>query len=334
MERRRTRERRDALKIVWAFLAVLAAGTVGYMAIEGWTFLESLFMTIITVSTVGYREVHPLSDPGRIFSSFLIVGGVGVSLYGLTMLVQYLVEGHLTNTLGRRRMLNKVSKLKEHFIICGYGRVGKVVTDTFRREGSAFVVVTPEADANARAEADGCLCLQGDPSDYETLRLAGIERARGLLALADDDATNVLTIVSARKLSPDVFIISRATAEESVSKLEVVGANRATNPYRSEGERIARFALYPLVADFIEKVLPGYGSELALEDVEIPHDSLLVGKTVREAQSYSSGASVLAIRKSGKETIPKPSDETVIESGDRLILLGDREQLRVLEGTK
>jgi len=314
-------------------LLVLAFGTIGYSVIEGWALTDSIYMTIITISTVGYGEVYPLSNTGKIFSAILIVGGVGVALYAFSNLISYLVSGHIMNIFGRRRMEDEIKKLNNHFILCGYDRIGHVIANSLRNEDRTFVILTPVEQEVSHAQKEGCICLQGDPSDYDSLKKAGIERARGLLAVTGDDATNVFIIVSARKLHPDLFIVARASTQDSVSKLEAVGANRAINPYSTGGERIARIALYPGVSDFIEKVLPGYGKDLGLDDIEITSKSSLVGKKVSEAQDYSGGASILAIRKRGDETIAKPSDETKIEAGDSLIILGQREQLKLLENT-
>lgn len=327
------RELKDLRKIVLMLLVVLVFGTVGYMVIEKWSILDSIYMTIITISTVGYGEVYPLSDAGRIFSAVLIVSGVGVALYAFSTLIGYLVRGHIMNIFGRHRMEDEIKKLNNHFILCGYDRIGQVIANALREEGRTFVILTPVGQEVSQAEERECLCLQGDPSDNDTLKKAGIERARGLLAVTEDDATNVYIIVSARKLRPELLIVARASTRDSISKLEAVGANRAINPYSAGGERIARIALYPGVSDFIEKVLPGYGKELSLEEIEVVSNSSLVGKKVKEAQDYSGGASILAIRKHGAETIAKPSDETKIEVGDSLIILGQREQLKLMERT-
>jgi voltage-gated potassium channel len=314
-------------------VVVLVVGVIGYMTIEGWSLIDSVYMTVITISTVGYGEVYPLSNAGKIFSAILIVSGVGIALYAFTNLIDYFVRGHIVNIFGRRGMEDKIKKLNSHFILCGYDRIGQVIANTLRKEGKAFVILTPNEEEVSQAQEEECLCFKGDPSNYDTLKKAGIEKARGLIAVTGDDATNVFIIVSARKLRSDLFIVARASTQDSVSKLQAVGANRAVNPYSSGGERIARIALYPGVSDFIERVLPGYGKELGLEEIEADSDSKLVGKSIREAQDYSGGASILAIRKQGKETIAKPSDETKIEPGDSLIILGQREQLRLLEGT-
>lgn len=230
-------------------------------------------------------------------------------------------------------MKEKISKLKKHFILCGYGRVGQAVAQTFRNEGTAFVVVDPESEPIRRAAADNCLYLQGDATSDEVLRSAGIHQARRLVATTGSDASNMYIILSARELAPELLIITRACAEESKSKLERAGANRVINPYYFGGQRMARLALHPLVIEFIETALHRYGQELVLEGIEIMPTSPIVGKSLGEAQLYSGGASILAITKVSGDILSKPSDETIIEPGDKLVILGTREQLRFLEGT-
>jgi voltage-gated potassium channel len=319
-------------KLIAVLVLVLVVGTTGYIVIEGWSIFDSFYMTIITISTVGYGEVYPLSQAGKVFSAILIVSGVSTALYAFTNLIDYFIKSYSMSLFRRRKMEDEIKKLEGHFILCGYDLIGQVIAQALREEGKPFVILTPTQEEVEQAQGRECLCLHGDPSDYETLRKAGIETARGLLAVTESDATNVFIIVSARKLRSDLFIVARASSQDSVAKLEAVGANRAINPYASGGERIARIALYPRVSDFIEKVLPGYGRELGIEDIEVSVSSALAGKSISAAQEYSGGASILAIRKQGKETIAKPGDDTVIEVGDSLIILGQREQLRILEG--
>jgi len=327
------KELKNLIRLIILLLIVLVAGTIGYAVIEDWSFIDSIFMTVITISTVGYGEVQPLSDGGKIFSIFLIVSGVSIGIYAFTNLIDYFVKGYISNLFGRRSMEDDVQKMRNHFILCGYDNIGKFVANSLRSEGRPFVILTTDSDEESQALAKECLCLKADPSDDETLKKAGIERAAALLAVTGNDATNVFIIVSARRIRRDLFIVARASTQDAVSKLEAVGADRAINPYSSGGERIARIALFPGVTDFIERVLPGYGNELSLEDIEVVSGSPLVGKNVREAQEYGRGASILAIRKQGIETIAKPSDETIIEASDSLIILGQREQLRLMEST-
>jgi voltage-gated potassium channel len=326
------KERTHFLRAFLILLVVIATGTIGYSLIESWSLTDALYMTIITISTVGYAEVHPLSDGGRIFSAILIVCGVGAMLYALTSIIEYLIRGQLRILRGRSfSMEERISKLKGHYIIYGYGRVGKVIAKRFKNEGVDFVVLDDNPDAITQAEAEGYLCTKGDPSLADNLIKAGIERARGILVVADNDAFNTFTIVTARKIRPDIYIVARAGMEESESKLEMVGADKALNPYSSMGERMARIALHPLVSDFIEDVLPGPGKDQYLEGVQVEQDSNLCGITIAEAQKNSQGAVILAIRKKGRRVLAKPSEDTIIEQGDRLVVLGTEEQLSRME---
>ena len=325
-------ERTHFLRIFGLLLVILAAGTIGYVLIEGWPVLDALYMTIITISTVGYGEVQTLSSGGKVFSSVLIFLGVGTAFYAATTVIEYLIKGHLRTIFGgSRTMENEISKLKDHFIICDYGRVGRVIANRFKAEGVDFVVVDSDPDAIARAKADSCLSIQGDTSVAENLIKAGIQKARGVLVVTDNDATNTFTIVTARSISPDIHIVARAGTQESESKLEMVGADKAMNPYFSVGERMARRALHPVVSDFLEDALPGPGKDRYLEGVEVAEKSIVCGKTVTEAEKYSRGAVILAVRKKGSRILPKPAEDTVIGQGDRLIILGTEEQLSRME---
>jgi len=326
------RERTHIFRIFLILLIIVAAGTIGYILIEGWPLPDALYMTIITISTVGYGEVHALSNAGRIFSAVLIVCGVGTMFYGLTATMEYLIKGHLRNIFGgSSTMTDKMSQLEEHFIICDYGRVGRVIANRFKVEGVDFVVVDDDPNAIAQAEADGCLYIQGDPSLAENLIKGGIDKARGVLVVTDNDAINTFTIVTARRIRPDVHIVARAGTQESESKLEMVGADKAMNPYSSVGERMARNALHPVVSDFLERVLPGPGKDQSLEGVQVVEESIVCGITIAEAQKHSRGAVILAIRKRGSSILAKPPEDTVIGQGDRLVVLGTEEQLSRME---
>lgn len=209
--------------------------------------------------------------------------------------------------------------------------VGKVITSRLKVEGVGFVVIDSDSDAIARAKADDCLCIQGDASVGNNLIKAGIKNARGLVVVTDNDAMNILIIVTARNITPDIHIVARASSEESEGKLQMVGADKAMNPYSSVGERIARRALHPLVSEFIEDVLPGRGKERYLERVDVAKKSIICGKTIAEAQRYSRGAVILAVRKKGSSILPKPSEDTIVAQGDRLVVLGTEKQLSRME---
>jgi voltage-gated potassium channel len=310
--------------------SIIAAGTVGYMLIEGWALTEAVYMTVITVSTVGYGEIHPLSEAGRIFSIALIIGGVSGALFVFSALVEYVIEGRLGIARRRRQMKAKIAKLKDHFIICGYGRVGEEIARTFSEEDIPFVVIDSRPDNIALAEAQGYLYLLGDATSDKVLLEAGIERARALVAAVGSDADNTYIVLSARGLRPDLFIEARASAKEAEAKLKMAGANRIVAPNSIGARRMALLAIRPTVADFIDTVSFRRGRELQMENIVVPDSSQLVGQTVASIRQHSR-ANILAInRKSGK-LLTNPADEESIELGDRLIIMGTAEQLTTLE---
>jgi voltage-gated potassium channel len=324
---------RRFLQIVFAFLLVVAVGIIGYMIIEGWSFLDALYMTVITISTVGYKEVADLSVAGKVFSIALIIGGVGIMFYILTIMVQYIIEGNIANIMWRRRMKEGISKLKDHIIVCGYGRLGTEVARVFENEGTPFVVIDPDQEAIGRAAFEGHLYLQGNANSEEILKEAGIDRARALVVAVGSDADNVFITLSARGLRPDLFITARASAHESESKLKRAGADRTIFPHRLGGRRLAMLALRPLVVDFVDTALHSRGRELVLENVEVGPGSPVAGQTLVEGQRCCKGATILAVRKKGGNLLTRVSDDTLLELGDELVVIGTREQLRTIEGS-
>jgi len=323
---------RRILQIVYALIIVVAIGIVGYMTIEGWSFLDSLYMTITTLSTVGYKEVHELSFSGRIFTIVLIIGGVGIMFYGLTTVVQYVIEGNIANILRRRPVKEKIAKLKDHIIVCGYGRVGREVARVFESEGSSFIIIDPDPQAITKAANDGYLFVQGNATNDEVLKEAGIERARALVAAAGDDADNVFITLSARGLRPNIFITARVDALEAEAKLKRAGADRTIYPHVLGGRRLALLALRPLVIDFIDTALHSRGKELVLEDIKIGKDSPVVGEIIQEGHRSGSGAIILALKKKGEKLITDFTNAIPIEIGDEVVVVGTREQLQALEG--
>ena len=287
----------------------------------------------LTISTVGYEEVHDLSATGRIFNVILIVGGVGVMLYTLTTIVQYLTEGQFANTLGRRRMKERISKLRGHVILCGYGQVGREVARVFEREGTGFVVVELDGQALADAADAGCLCLQGNATSDEILKEAGIQQARALVAALGSDADNLYTTLSARELRPDLYIVARALVEESESKLKRAGADRTMSPYRIGGRRMAMLTLRPLVVDFVDTTMHSRGRELVLENIKVSSGSPVEGMTIKEGRECCGGAAILAVRKKDDTLLTNPSEDTNLELDDELVVIGTHEQLRTLEGS-
>jgi len=315
---------------VCVLVIIIAAGVIGYVVIEDWSVVDALYMTIITVTTVGYDEVHPLTTTGRIFSIFLIVGGVSGALYALTGIAGYIIEGHLGTTLGRRRMERTIAKLKEHFILCGYGRVGQEIARIFTEEGVPFVIVDKDQESIATAEKDGYLYVLGDATSDEVLKEAGIERARGLVIAVGNDADSVYITLSARGLRPDLFIEARASSSMAGAKLKKAGADRIISPYSLGARRMAQLALRPIVVDFIDTVISLRGRELQMENIVVGSDSALAGLTIEEIHRRTKAA-ILAIGKKGGKLLANPQGEETIESGDRLITLGTKKQLAALE---
>ena len=324
-------KRRRFLLIVLAILAIIIIGTAGYRIIEGWSFADAFFMAVITLSTVGFSEVHPLSEAGRYFTIFLILGGTGTMLYAATAIVQYMLEGNLENILGRRHMKTEIAKLKGHTILCGYGKVGKEVAHVFKDEKTSFVVIESDEKACAKANADGFLCLNMNAANDEALKEAGIMDAKSLVAALGSDADNLYVTLSAKSLRPDIFVVARIDAEESEAKLKRAGADRTMSPYGIGGRRLAMMTLKPLVVDFIDTTMDHQGHEFTLEDVNIVKGSSMDGISVKESLRRIDGAHILAIKKKNGHLITNPAPETTLEAGDELVLMGTRDQLKVLE---
>ena len=319
------------LWIAIAIFAIIVIGTIGYLTIEHWSFIDAIYQTIITLSTVGFQEVHQLSTAGRIFTMFLILGGTGTMLYAVTAIVQYLLEGNLANILGRRRMKVEISRLKGHTILCGYGKVGKEVARVFENEKSPFVVIESDEKACARATSDGFLCLNMNAANDEALKEAGIMTAKSLVAALGSDADNLYVTLSAKSLRPDIFVVARVDNEESEAKLKRAGADRTMSPYGIGGRRLAMMTLKPLVVDFVDTTMDRQGHEFSLEDVKIMQGSSMDGISVKESIKRINGGHVLAVKKKSGHLITNPSPETILESGDELVLMGTRDQLKGIE---
>jgi len=315
---------------IGALILLIFIGTAGYMLIEEWSFSDSIYMTIISISTVGYREVNVLSSAGRAFTIFLLVAGVGLAFYILTGVVQNLIEQGSQGIFRRRSMENRISKIKDHFVICGYGRVGKEVAAVFSENKVPFVVIDPSDAASADATEAGYLFLQGDASSDEVLKKAGISRSRGLVAATGNDAQNVFITLSAKALCPGLFVVARTYSEETVAKLERAGADRVVAPLRQGGRRMAMLALRPLAVDFVDAVLGRAPSSLELEHIKVVGSSPLASKKVGEGEKLT-GITILVLRKKNGNVLPKPDAETLIETGDDLLVIGVRKQLEKVE---
>lgn len=310
---------------------IVSFGTVGYMMIEGWNFLDSIYMTIITLASVGFKEVRELSDNGRIFTIFLIIGGVGTVLYALNNGAKIILEGEFKEIFGRRRLEKRIKEMKGHYIICGYGRMGKIICRELRNRHVKHIIIekNPEIDISEREDI---LLLQGDATSDEVLKEAGIERAKGLISVLPTDAENLYVVLSARELNPDLFIVARAGEEGSEQKLIRAGANRVVSPYHIGGLRIAHTVIKPAVVDFIEFATRTGNIDLQMEEIAVKDGSKIAGMTLDECGiGRDLGIIIVAIQRVGGEMKFNPTFRTTIKPGDVLIALGETSKLKRLE---
>ncbi len=329
MRRALSRLRKAAL----ALGAIVVGGTAGYMVLEGWGFLDALYMTMITISTVGYGEVNALGTSGRLWSMTLIITGASVLVYATSSFVELVLEGTIRGYFARRRMEEAIGKLDGHYILCGYGRVGRKVADELASEGVDFVVIDQEESEVERCLEEGYLALRGNASDNAVLEAAGVERAKGLVAAVDSDADNLFVTFSARRMNSELRIVARANSEESAVKLKQAGADRSLSPYAVEGRRLAAFAIQPEIVDFLDVVAHSKrGLKLSLEEIEVPSDAPLeAGASGRIKAAEQTGAKIVAVldEKGNLDTAPSPNDE--ILPGTTLIVLGTGEQVMRLD---
>lgn len=325
-----TLERR-LLNIALIFFVIIMVGGVGYVVIEGWSWIDAFYMSVITVTTVGFSEVHPLSPTGRLFTSVLIVLGVAAITYSFTALANFLIAGELGDVLQEFRMKRKIEALQGHYVVCGFGRVGQQVCAQLAQEGRSFVVVDKKVSAVERARALGYLVVEGNAGDDEVLHDAGILRARGLVAAVESDAANLFVVLTARTLKPAIFVVARADTEDSVEKLQVAGADRVLSPYSLGGRLIAQTLLRPDVVDFLEAVMYDESLHLFLEDLTVEVGSSLAASTVGQARiREATGANVLGL-KHGEDVLVSPDSDHPLHPGDVIVALGTRQQLEELE---
>jgi voltage-gated potassium channel len=309
-------------------LSTLTVGTAGF-ALLGLSWLNALYHTVTTVTTVGYEPpfAHPSSGQ-RLFTIFIILAGVSMVAYTFSVMIEVFVEGQLRDVVGRRRMERRIEAMKDHVIICGWGRVGRVIARYVANSGNEVVVIDQDPDRLATVPHPALL---GDATDESVLRSAGLERARVLIVALSNDAGNVYVTLTGRALRPDLFVIARARTEAAENRLLQAGANRVVNPQGIGGARMAAFALQPHVAEFLDVVMHDGSLEFRLEEISVPGDSPLVGKTLREAEIRErTGALVLALRNADGQFTLNPGADVRIASGHILIAIGTVDQLEAL----
>jgi len=315
-----------------ALVIVIGIGTLGYSLIEGWDILDSLYMSVITISTVGFKEAYPLSLTGKVFTLFFIIFGVGTTLFAVGAGAQFMLEGQLRSILGRRKMSKKIQELKDHYIICGYGKVGQQIYNEFSSRQVLCTVVEKDPQTVEKAIKDGVLVVQGDSTEDSVLEEAGIKRAKGLISAVASEADNVFISLSARELNPDIFIVARAETAEAEKKLLRAGANRAVSPHTLGGTRMAMAALRPHLVDFMKVAISAEGKDIRIEELEVKEGSSVSNLTLKECELRQKvGVIVLGIHKKEGQMLFTPFPDSKIEPGDILIAFGKREDLERLE---
>jgi voltage-gated potassium channel len=318
--------RRIAIAI-GAFAAILALGSAGYVLIEGWSLLDAVYMTVMTVATVGFREVHPLSRAGVVFTMVVIGVGAGGALVLLTQITEMVVDGRLRASLRRKRVERTIAKWSGHIVVCGFGRFGRVVVDELRRAGERVVVVDLAPALEDELAGARIPFVIGTAASDEILVRAGVPKARAIVVATSSDAENVFVTLAARELNPAIQIYARGETDTAARRLERAGACSVTSPFRIGGQRVAASILRPSVVDFLEIGRPRQGGEVDLEEVRVAAGSPLAGRTVRELEAEAPGVRIVAVKHVGESMLLAPVAETTVGAGDHVVVIGARAPL-------
>ena len=308
---------------------IFLMGVVGYMLIEKWSFLDAAYMTALTVTTVGFMEVHETTDAGKIFTIFVMIAGVGYFLYITGIIIQTIVEGEVQTLLGRKRLDRKISKLKNHYIVCGYGRIGRVLCRLIKEETEDLVVIEQDDSLADILEQDKLHYLHGDVSDETFLEKAGIKKASFLIAALGTDIANVFLVLTARQLNPDIYILARASSPGVKSKLKVAGANRVESPYDIGAVSMGLQLLRPSVSTFLNVALSRSKEAIQIEELFIPKSSKYTNVALKDSQIRQDfNLIIIAIKKVSGEMLFNPHFETLIEPKDTVIVMGKTPDLK------
>ena len=313
-------------------IVLITFGCAGYMLIENWAFMDALYMTVITLATVGYGEVHQVSPTGRIFTLILILLGVGFFLYVVGNIIQFLVEGRIRLVLGRRKLDTQINKLSGHFIICGYGRIGRVLTRYLTGKYLDVVVIERDEKRVDAMDEDGVLYLVGEAMDEKILEKAGVQRARGLVTAVATDADNVFLVLTAKQMNPELFIVARASQNSTKKTLQAAGANKVISPYDLGARRMAHAILRPTVIKFLELAFADEKTDIQLEEIRVRAGSKLEGTPLKDSGIRQSlDLIILAIRKADGSMVFNPKAETCFETDDIVVAVGCAKSIKALE---
>ncbi len=323
---------RRTLFVAGILLITVCIGTVGFSLIEGWGIFDAFYMTLTTITTVGYQEVRPLSRSGRVFNSFVIFFGVSAMFFAVGAMTQTIIELEFADRYGKRRKDRMISQLDDHFVVCGFGRVGRNASYELQRANAQFLVIDRSEERVARASEAGMLAIVADATNDDDLRKAGVLRARGLIAALPSDAENLFIILSAKTLNSSLIVVTRASEEQNENKLRRAGADTVFAPYTMAGRRLAESLLRPHVVEFLEFATSLVGPKIMMEQVRIGSGAQAASRTLGTLLSSSdANVIVLAVRRSDGQMIFNPSTDSQIRAGDFLIVLGDKPSLNELE---
>ncbi|MGC2063285.1 MAG: potassium channel protein [Thermodesulfovibrionales bacterium] len=316
--------------ILLALAVILLIGLVGYSLIEGWSILEAVYMTVITLSSVGFMEVHPLSDAGRIFTMALILCGSGVLIYGISVITAFVVEGELTDALRRRTMYRKIEQLQAHYLICGVGQTGRYVLDELVKTKKDFVVIEKNPDKIRQLISENILCIEGNATHDAVLLKAGIHKAKGAITALHSDAENLFVVITAKRLNPALRVISKAVEEESEQKIRMVGADGVVMPNYIGGLRMVSEMIRPSVVSFLDIMLRSKDRTIRVEEIELSPLSQCVGKTLQQTGILGTeGVTVVALKDRKNDTyVFNPPAGTVMAADHVLIVIGNIDLIR------
>lgn len=323
---------RKLLLIIFMLVVLLSTGTIGYILIEDWRPLDALYMTVITVATIGYGELQPLSDAGREFTMVIIFMGVGFFAYSINVLTEAAVEGKIKDIFHQKKLQRTISKLENHFIVCGCGRIGKTILEMLVRDGIPAVVIESNSTVIGELQSAGYLVIMGDATNEEVLQNAGISRARGIVCVLHSDADNVYITLTARLLNPSIFIMARASDSKAERRIYQAGANKVFSPYEIGARRMGMAILKPTVIEFLDLAVHCAEFDLSVEQYEIRDMSILVGKNLKEVGIRElTGATLLAVKRKADGVMSSVHPDYVFQKGDLVVALGSSESLNKLE---
>ena len=321
-----------SLFVAGILFITLCIGTIGFSLIEHWEIFDAFYMTLTTITTVGYQEIRPLSRAGRVFNSFIIFFGVSAMFFAVGAMTQTIIEMEFADRYGRKRRNRMISELHDHFVVCGFGRVGRNASYQLKRADAPFLVIDRSEERVARASEAGMLAIVADATNDDDLRKAGVLRARGLIAALPSDAENLFIILSAKTLNKNLIVVTRASEEQNEDKLRRAGADTVFAPYTMAGRRLADSLLRPHVVEFLDFTMSVVGPKIMMEQVCVGSGAQVASGTLGTLLSRSDvNVIVLAVRGSDGQMIFNPSTDTRIAAGDFLIVLGDKASLNELE---